>query len=137
MPDEREDDNEKLEEGHRHDDKVNGGGVDLPVDFAGRVHEGQVVTVNWSKKKANAVISADKKKRTANLRRKCNPIHKTELRAYVRTSYLRTVPRVAEPCHFEAAPAPPIFFTAPEPAPTYLLHAWVRWGRFRPAEVFK
>jgi len=49
--------------------------------------------------------------------------------------------RVAEPCHFEAAPAPapepPIFFTAPEPAPapTYLLYALVSWGRIRPAVV--
>ena len=51
--------------------------------------------------------------------------------------------RVAELCHFEAAPAPtpaqepPVFFTAPEqaPAPTYLLHAWVGWGRIRPAVV--
>jgi len=62
--------------------------------------------------------------------------------------------RVAEPCHFSAAPAlePSIFFTAPAPAPTYiashqflkinaygtlffftkLLHAWVTWGPFRP-----
>ncbi len=42
---------------------------------------------------------------------------------------------VAKPCHFEAAPAPapapelPTFFTAPEPAPTYLLYALVSWGR--------
>ena len=51
--------------------------------------------------------------------------------------------RVAEPCHFEAAPAPapapepPIFFTAPElaPAPAYLLYALVSWGRIRPAVV--
>ena len=36
--------------------------------------------------------------------------------------------RFAEPCHFDAAPAPepPTFFTTP--APTNLLHAWVSWG---------
>ena len=43
--------------------------------------------------------------------------------------------RVAEPCHFEAAPASapapekPIFSTAP----TYLLQAQVSWGRIKPA----
>ena len=74
------------------------------------------------------------------------------------------VTRVAEPCHFSAAPAPEpsIFFTVPAPepepapAPTYiashqflkinaygtvpcfftkLLHAWVTWGPFRPKVI--
>ena len=70
----------------------------------------------------------------------------------VRTGrYTIVLLRVAEPCHFSAAPEPSIFFTAP--APTYiashqfliinaygtvpclfttLLHAWVTWGPFRP-----
>ena len=40
------------------------------------------------------------------------------------------VARIPEPCHFDAAPDPFIFFLA-APAPTYrtyLLHAWVSWG---------
>ena len=48
----------------------------------------------------------------------------------------RVAARVAEPCHFDAAPAPT---PAPEPAYffllTYLLHAWVSWGPIRPEGV--
>ena len=46
LPNEGEDDNEELEQGDRHDDEVDGGGVDLLVDLARGVHKGQVVSVN-------------------------------------------------------------------------------------------
>jgi len=51
--------------------------------------------------------------------------------------------RVAGPCHFEADPAPapvlelPIFLRLwSRLLITCYLHAWVRWGRIRPAVVF-
>ena len=42
-PDEREDDHEELEQGHRDDDQVDGGGMDAFADLARRVHVRKVV----------------------------------------------------------------------------------------------